>query len=94
MSVPVRIDPICISQAIAKWGVTFQTAGFVVKNSDLSIMLENPWSLSLSLVNNTSLENFAFRLYAKKGTQNKGHKKLKIELKIKGIKLPVLSTYP
>ena len=33
-------------------GILFQTAGFVIKNSDLSMRLETPWSISLSLVNN------------------------------------------
>ena len=31
-------------------GITFQTDGSVIKNSDLSVILETPWSISLSLV--------------------------------------------
>lgn len=32
-------------------GVNFQASGFFIKNSDLSMMLETPWFVSLSLVN-------------------------------------------
>ena len=36
-------------------GVNFQTARFVIKKSDLSKMVENPWSISFSLINNRKL---------------------------------------
>ena len=57
-------------------GVIFQTAGFLIKNSDLSKMVETPLSISLSLINSPKLEELYIQALCKerdtaKSNQNK-----------------------
>ena len=68
---PGKIMPSSISPRPLLMGVNFQGAGFVIKHSHLSMMLETPWSISLSAVNIPNLGKFGFMFFSKKGTQGK-----------------------
>ena len=70
--VGLELPPLISPRPLLRWGVIFQTVGFVNRNPYLSMMHETPDPLSCFWLTTPNLGNVVPRLHTKKWTPNKG----------------------